>query len=259
MKTKHILWKTGLVAVLAASVAPRVAQGAEARSTQEALHIVAGMPEPESDPFRWRVALLTRANRKTDVDLAKLTVDVDGGSVAERVLRVNGDSPGAPRIAFRRIPRGRVFPTPPDDQVFGPAATSFKRNTAILCAEDCYMQTGPTEWKPIPQPQSPGRVMAVGPCPYFSYDGTGVADLRIDGARAMLRIYPDVERLRDDLRGTLEKPLTRLRRGKRPFKLLLPGWAGARVEHRTEDGWEGVDGKAGEFTAEPGTYRFTKP
>ncbi|MBN1344804.1 MAG: hypothetical protein JXQ73_19075 [Phycisphaerae bacterium] len=161
--------------------------------------------------------------------------------------------------AFRRLPRGAAFSTPADDQVFPPAAVSFRRNTAVLCAEDCYMQTGPTEWRPMSVPRSPAHILTVGSCPYFEYEGTGVVDLRIEDDGAELRIYPDVERLQGGLRGTVEKPLTRLQRREHRFRLLLDGWRDARVERLgDEGGWRGLSERAGDFAAVPGRYGITR-
>ena len=158
--------------------------------------------------------------------------------------------------AFRRIPRGAAFSTPPDDPIFGPAAVSFRRNVALLSAPDTYMQTGPTDWRPLPVAKSPRRVMGVGTCPHFEYDGTGVVDLRIDATTAHLRIYPDVERLRTDLQGTVAEPLTRLHEREHPFRLRLPGWADTKVERREGDAWKRVPGCAAEFRVKPGAYRL---
>ncbi len=159
---------------------------------------------------------------------------------------------------FRRITRGATFPTPDDDQVFAPAAVSFGRNVALFCAQDCAMQTGPTDWRPLPIAKNPKRVLSVGTCPHFRYDGTGVVDLRIRGGRADLRIYPDVERLRDGLTGTPAKPLTRLHEREHPFRVRLPGWADAKVERLEGGTWTSVPGKAGDFVARPGTYRWVR-
>lgn len=159
---------------------------------------------------------------------------------------------------FRRLPRGAEFPTPPDDQVFPPGAVSFRHNAALLCAEDCYMQARPVAWRPIPPPACPKRVLSVGSCPYFDYEGTGVVDLRIEGRTANLRIYPDVERLQYALKGTVEKPLTQLCEREHPFRLRMAGWAEARAEREEKGGWAPVSGKAGEFIARPGTYRLTQ-
>ncbi len=159
---------------------------------------------------------------------------------------------------FRRLARGATFPTPDDDQVFAPAAVSFRRNAALLCARDCYMQAGPTDWRPLPIPDRPTHVCAVGACPYFEYDGTGVVDLRIRDGRADLRIHPDVERLREGLTGTPDKPLTRLHQRERPFRLRLPGWSDAKVKRLEKGAWQGVNARPGDFPARPGVYRLTK-
>ena len=142
--------------------------------------------------------------------------------------------------------------------MFSSVSVSHGRNAALLCADDCYMQARPTAWRPLPLPKSPRRVLTVGSCPYFAYEGTGVVDLRIEGNTARLRIYPDVERLACAMRGTVEKPLTRLHEREHPFKLLLPGWESAGVERRGKGGWLPVQGRGGEFVARPGTYRLRK-
>ena len=160
---------------------------------------------------------------------------------------------------FRRLPRGASFPTPPDDQVFPPAAVSFHRNAALLAAEDCYMQARPTDWRPLPLPEQPRHVLSVGSCPYFDYDGSGVVDLRVDGRTATLRIYPDVDRVSEGLRGTVEKPLTRLVSREHPFRLRLAGWTDAKVQRQEGTKWLDEPGRAGEFAAAPGMYRVTKP
>ncbi len=161
--------------------------------------------------------------------------------------------------AFRRLPRGATFATPDDDQVFGPAAASFRHNASLLAASDVYMQTGPTDWRPLPPPRNPKRILSVGTCPFFDYDGSGVVDLRIGDDRADLRIYPDVERLRGrELRGTLEKPLTRLHERSHPFRLRLSGWGETRVERRVGGGWKRIAGSAAQFTAAPGVYRLVR-
>jgi hypothetical protein len=159
---------------------------------------------------------------------------------------------------FRRLPRGATFATPDDDQVFGPAAVSFRRNTALLCAGDCYMQARPTDWRPLPLPAAPRRIVAVGPCPYYDWEGTGIVMLQVEGDVATLRIYPDVQRLQHKLRGTLEQPLTRLVEAEHPFRLHLPGWLDARVERLDDGQWQSVPGTADEFIAHAGDYRLSR-
>jgi hypothetical protein len=159
---------------------------------------------------------------------------------------------------FRRMPRGKEYPTPQDDQVFPPAAVSFRRHAALLCADDCYMQAGPTDWRPQPLPASPRHILSVGSCPYFDYDGTGVVELRTDDRRADLWIYPDVVRLRDGLSGTAKEPLTRLEYRQHPFHLHLRGWADAKLERFDNGAWSAVPGRAGQFLATPGRHRLIR-
>jgi hypothetical protein len=117
----------------------------------------------------------------------------------------------------------------------------------------------PTDWRPLPLPERPRHVLSVGSCPYFDYDGTGVVDLWIEGEMARLRIYPDLDRVSEGLRGTVEKPLTRLVSREHPFRLRLAGWTDAKVQRKDGAKWVDEPGRAGEFTAVPGAYRLAKP
>ncbi|HOX37210.1 MAG TPA: hypothetical protein PL033_04405 [Candidatus Brocadiia bacterium] len=156
---------------------------------------------------------------------------------------------------FRRIPRGAEFQNPEDDQIFAPGAASFRHNAALLCAEDAYMRARATDWEPLPAPDNPSHIMTVGSCRYYEYEGSGVVDLKIEGDAALLRIYPDVERLKYALQGTPEEPLTRLHENAHSFKLLLPGWEGAKVEKWEDGAWKTVDTGVG-FAPTPGRYRL---
>jgi len=160
--------------------------------------------------------------------------------------------------AFRRMPRGAVYPTPPDDQVFAPAAVGFHRNAALLCADDTYMQARPTDWRPLPAPVRPRHIVGVGDTPFYTYEGTGVVDLRLGGREAVLRIYPDLERLRYALEGSPDRPLTRLHDNEHAFRLGMAGWEAARVERRIRDRWIAVPGTAGDFRPYPGAYRLIR-
>jgi hypothetical protein len=168
---------------------------------------------------------------------------------------------------FRRLPRGMNFELPPDDEVFPPGAVSFHRNAALLCADDCYMQARPTDWRPMHLPEDPTHVMSVGSCPYFEYEGNGVVDFKAAGNVATLQIYPDVERPpraltgdpNIDMVGTRDTPLTVLREHEHPFHLRLPRWDNAEVERFGEEMWTPVDGHPSSFTVTPGTYRFILP
>ncbi len=159
---------------------------------------------------------------------------------------------------FRRLPRGAKFALGDDDLQFPPAAVSFRRNAAILAADDCYMQARLTDWHPLPLPEHPRRIVSVGSCPFFEYSGTGLVDLRIDAEGARLRIYPDVDRLRNDLRGTEDRPLARLESRSHRFRLRLPGWEHVRAERQSNGAWIDVPNRADGFMATPGEYRLKR-
>lgn len=161
--------------------------------------------------------------------------------------------------AFRRLPRGCTFPTPDDDQVFAPAAVSFRHNAALLAADDCYMQAQPTDWQPLSLTERPRHVLSVGTCAYFDYEGTGLVDLRIEGDTATLRIYPDVDRVSEGMTGSVDKPLTRLVAREHPFRLHLAGWTEAKVQRQEGDAWVDRFERAGQFIVAPGVYRLIKP
>jgi len=110
----------------------------------------------------------------------------------------------------------------------------------------------------MPLPENPKHILTVGSCPYLEYDGTGVVEFTIKGEIATLRIYPDVERLANALRGTVDEPLTRLHEREHPLRLLLQDWSEARVERFENDEWTSVSGSGKEFTAKSGVYRLIK-
>jgi hypothetical protein len=159
---------------------------------------------------------------------------------------------------FRRLPRGAKFALGDDDLRFAPAAVSFHRNAAILATDDCYMQARPTDWHPLPLPKHPQRIVSVGSCPFFAYSGTGLVDLRINEDWARLRIYPDVDRLRNDLRGTEDRPLARLESRSHRFCLRLPGWEHVRAERQANGHWIDVPNRADGFMASPDEYRLKR-
>ena len=141
--------------------------------------------------------------------------------------------------AFRRTPRGARFEINGDEMVASPLAYSFSRNVALFCAPDCYMQTGPTDWRPLALPQHPARITSIGDCKYFQYAGNGIVDVRIAGGIAAFQVYPDVERpshlltgdFRVDMTGTVDNPLTILHRHERLSDLRMLGWTDESADH----------------------------
>jgi hypothetical protein len=148
-----------------------------------------------------------------------------------------------------------------DDQVFAPFAVSFSRNAALMCAEDCYMQARPTDWRPLPLPTRPKRIVAVGSTPFWEYPGTGIVLFQDQGETATLRVYPDVlksQRLRVSLVGTLDEPLTRLQETEHPFQLKLEGWTSVSVQRQEAGRWVPLPGTTANVLLRPGTYRLVK-
>jgi len=145
---------------------------------------------------------------------------------------------------------------PPDDVVCPPGAFSFGKNAALLCAPDCYMQARPTDWRPMEPPESPRKVVSVGSCPYFDYDGTGVVFLEVNGDKAKLTVYADVDRLREGLTGTPEAPLTKLVDREHVFRMKMKGWekaiAAKGKDRRT------VSAQDGSWRVTPGEYELTR-
>ncbi len=157
---------------------------------------------------------------------------------------------------FRRLPRGTRMDLPADDVVCPPGAFSFGKNAALLCAPDCYMQARPTDWRPLDVPESPKKVVSVGSCPYFDYDGTGVVFLEVNGGKAKLTAYADVDRLREDLTGTAEAPLTRLVEREHPFRMNMKGWEKASVTKGKDR--KTVPRQDGIWPIVPGEYELTR-
>ncbi len=159
---------------------------------------------------------------------------------------------------FRRLPRGAHFEPGVEEQVFAPGACSFAKNVSLLCAEDCYMQSRPTDWRPLPVPPSPARIVSVGACPYFEYGGTGIVQLTFQGDQAELRIAPDVERLCTALTGSDEKPLSRLHEAEHAFRLTVAGWEHPRVTRSQNAEWTSVSVASGGFMARAGVYHLER-
>lgn len=162
---------------------------------------------------------------------------------------------------FRTLPRGTQYkPENPDEWIFPPTAVSYSRNAALLCKDQLYMQAKPTDWKPFDFSKQPNRIIGVGSTPYYDYNGSGIVDLKIDGNTALLRLNPDVVRLKNDtLRATPQDPLTRLENSRHRMKINLPSWNRASVEIQTESSWKKVADSTADFEFETDkTYRLKK-
>jgi hypothetical protein len=133
---------------------------------------------------------------------------------------------------FRTLPRGHQWnPANADEGIFPNTAVSYSMNAALFCAEDLFMSARPVDWKPLPLPKEPKRMISIGSTPYYDYDGSGIVDVKIQGDTAAVQFYPDVIRLKDNtLRGSVQEPLTKLETGRHLFKMKLPGWENINME-----------------------------
>jgi hypothetical protein len=157
---------------------------------------------------------------------------------------------------FRRLPRGTRMDLPTDDVVCPPGAFSFAKNAALLCAPDCYMQARPTDWRPMELPENPKKIVSVGSCPYFDYDGTGVVFLEVNSNKAKLTVYADVDRLREDLTGTAEAPLTKLVEREHLFRMKMKGWEKTKAVGTTDRRAFPVKDQG--WLVKPGEYELTR-
>ncbi|MCL2744707.1 MAG: hypothetical protein FWE67_12730 [Planctomycetaceae bacterium] len=133
---------------------------------------------------------------------------------------------------FRTLPRGHQWnPANPDEGIFPNTAVSYSKNAALFCTEDLFMSARPVDWKPLPLPKTPKRIISTGSTPYYDYSGSGIVDVKIQGDTAAVKLYPDVKRLKDNtLRGSVQEPLTKLETGKHIFKMKMPGWENVNAE-----------------------------
>ena len=135
---------------------------------------------------------------------------------------------------FRTLPRGFQYtPEDKDKWVFANTAVSWSENAALFCRDDLYMQARPTDWKPLPLPKNPKRIIAYGSTPYYDYEGRGIVDLKIDGDTAELRLNTDAYWNQGDnavLQSTYAQPLTVLLNDINRFRMKMPGWEKMYVE-----------------------------
>ncbi|MBC7289536.1 MAG: hypothetical protein H5T86_16125, partial [Armatimonadetes bacterium] len=92
---------------------------------------------------------------------------------------------------FERVPRGTSFGEYPSNSRFGPFTVSYDEDVSLLCAEDAFMNSGPTSTKP-PAPEKLERVWGCGSSPIVEYKGTGAYFLdRVRPGCWKLELYPD--------------------------------------------------------------------
>lgn len=132
---------------------------------------------------------------------------------------------------FSDLPRGAPFAPEPMGNILPElgVAFSFEHDVSIEARPDVYRQSAPTDWRPLPIPTAPREIMAVGNCPYWQYDGTGLVQLKTSAEGATLVItpnvtehYPSGEYWHEGMTRTLDwEPKT--------LRLKLPGYQEARL------------------------------
>lgn len=128
--------------------------------------------------------------------------------------------------AFHDLPRGATFPTDGTTQRFGNCIVSFDRNISIYADETSYLASAPSkDWNPLPMPEKPVFIMAVGDSPYAAYSGSGIHTLEMDyGKRTgKLTLNPDADVVGDPWHPSADKSAVILRDRIHPFALRIPG------------------------------------
>ncbi|HEX2778822.1 MAG TPA: hypothetical protein VHM30_04930, partial [Gemmatimonadaceae bacterium] len=125
--------------------------------------------------------------------------------------------------AMRRLPRGKSWGAYPANRRFGDFEVSEVENSAVLAAEDAYMNAGATPVKP-PRPGRLTRVAGYLSSPVVRYDGEGVYFLdRVRPGVWRLELYPDAVPVRDPFELMApEKIVTRAISRAHPMRIALP-------------------------------------
>ena len=113
------------------------------------------------------------------------------------------------RETFHRLPRGVRYTAGTESLKLGPMAASFAHNQSLLVAPDLVIHARSlTDWKPLPLPRAPKRIVGTGSSPYVEYAGTGLYVLEPAGTGTLrLRVNPDARLVGNSLRGSLATPV----------------------------------------------------
>ena len=174
--------------------------------------------------------------------------------------------------AMRRLPKGRSYGAYPANTRFGDFQVSDAGNSAVLAAEDAYMNAGATEVKP-PRPEHLTRVAGYQSSPVVRYDGEGVYFLdRVRPGVWRLEVYPDAVPVRDPFEMMApEKIVTRAIVRPHALRIALPdlgetfvaralavrreaGRLGGRGEGRSDE----TRASGGVVTVRPGVYILSR-
>lgn len=152
-----------------------------------------------------------------------------------------------------------------DNLVFGDCAISFTNNLSVWRSGDTYMQSRATALAPPAPSPAVRNVLACGPSPYVTYEGTGLYTVEIDNDAVEVDIHPDSEFMLPPWKGNRKGPWGRVTRldcsTPHRFALHHPDWqTGVRI-WRVEDGQKTPVRTADEnpeFDARPGCYRIER-
>ncbi|NUO62192.1 MAG: hypothetical protein HOQ11_12745 [Gemmatimonadaceae bacterium] len=175
--------------------------------------------------------------------------------------------------AMRRLPKGRSYGGYPANTRFGDFRVSDVENSAVLAAEDAYINAGATEDVKPPRPGQLTRVAGYLSSPVVHYDGEGAYFLdRLRPGVWRLEVYPDAVPVRDPFEPMApEKVVTRAIFRAHRMRIALPdlgeSFTVRVVAARGEDGSAGRRGEdsseetradAGVVTVRPGVYILSR-
>ncbi len=152
--------------------------------------------------------------------------------------------------SFASIPRGTVYPTPSDNEIFYGTAVSFQHQQVLRVTEDeVYHAHEIGSWIPFELPSSPKKIMGRGNSPYAEYSGSGLYKLerslpnRIILSTTMNTIFhKNIEDFFSNVGFGL--PNITLSNSPEQFKLKLNGW----------DSFRCFDENNGEVLVSNGTF-----
>ncbi|HEX8851596.1 MAG TPA: hypothetical protein VF761_18860 [Gemmatimonadaceae bacterium] len=165
--------------------------------------------------------------------------------------------------AMRRLPKGKSYGAYPANMRFGDFQVSDVENSAVLAAEDAYMNAGETELKP-PRVERLTRVAGYQSSPVVHYDGEGVYFLdRVRAGVWRLEVYPDAVPVRDPFEMMApEKIVTRAIFRAHAMRIALPDLGEtfsvrqlAPDQTRPAEDERAVDGA---ITVRPGVYVLSR-
>ena len=161
--------------------------------------------------------------------------------------------------AFRRLQRGVTFTSGTDQLVIGPMATSFYHNMSMAVTPEAVFHSRqiPGNWRPLPLPNLPARIVGTGSSPYADYGGSGLYKLeKINERTFHLLINPDASLVGNCLQGSFTAPVGELQERLQWFHLNLPGWEKAKCSRIEGKRKRQISIVEGGWLLRPGRYHI---